>query len=100
MQGHSPELVSLRADPCIARFSARFSILCCENQFTLKTHRRTHSDANQRIDPHRTSIRYYGNEIAGGSEDEEGRNGGGDPRHSDGNLYEGVIKPANPQSSP
>ena len=29
-------LVSLRADPCIARLSARFSILCCENPFTLK----------------------------------------------------------------
>src|SRR5271154_3505999 len=44
MQGHSPKaLVSLRADPCIARLSARFSILCCENPFTQsKTHRRTH----------------------------------------------------------
>jgi hypothetical protein len=28
----------------------------------------------------------------------EGRNGGGDPWHSDGNLYAGVIKPANPPS--
>jgi hypothetical protein len=30
----------------------------------------------------------------------KGRNGGGDPWHTDGDLYEGVIKPANPQSSP
>lgn len=29
-----------------------------------------------------------------------GRNGGGDPWHTDGNLYTGVIKPATPQSSP
>src|SRR5450631_3342973 len=42
MQGHSPKLVSLREDPCIACLSARFSILCCENPFTLKTHRRSH----------------------------------------------------------
>jgi hypothetical protein len=30
----------------------------------------------------------------------EGRNGGGDPWHTDGNLYTGVIKPTDPQSGP
>jgi hypothetical protein len=30
----------------------------------------------------------------------EGRNGGGDPWHTDGNLYEGVIKPTGSQSNP
>jgi hypothetical protein len=30
----------------------------------------------------------------------EGRNGGGDPWHTDGNLYAGVIKPAHPESTP
>ncbi|HKB37912.1 MAG TPA: LssY C-terminal domain-containing protein [Gemmataceae bacterium] len=30
----------------------------------------------------------------------EGKNGGGDPWYTDGNLYVGVIKPANPQSNP
>ena len=30
----------------------------------------------------------------------EGRNGGGDPWHTDGNLFAGVIKPANPPSEP
>jgi hypothetical protein len=30
----------------------------------------------------------------------EGRNGGGDPWHTDGNLYEGVIKPADSQPNP
>lgn len=30
----------------------------------------------------------------------EGRNGGGDPWYTDGNLYVGVIKPANPNPNP
>jgi hypothetical protein len=30
----------------------------------------------------------------------EGRNGGGDPWHTDGNLYEGVIKPTGSQPNP
>jgi hypothetical protein len=30
----------------------------------------------------------------------EGRNGGGDPWHTDGDLYTGVIKPASPAPSP
>jgi hypothetical protein len=30
----------------------------------------------------------------------EGRNGGGDPWHTDGNLYSGVIKPASPKADP
>jgi hypothetical protein len=29
-----------------------------------------------------------------------GKNAGGDPWHTDGNLYVGVIKPANPQPTP
>jgi hypothetical protein len=57
--------VSLRANPCIARLSARFSIRCCENPFTLKDTQENAHDANQRIEPHRTSIRYYGKKIAG-----------------------------------
>src|SRR5665213_1076375 len=41
-------LVSLRANPCIACLSARFSILCCENPFTQRhTGERTVTQINE-----------------------------------------------------
>jgi hypothetical protein len=64
------QTLALPASPHVSRF------------FVVRIHSRLKDtqekahDANQRIEQHRTSIRYYGNEIAGSSAQGEGRSGG------------------------